>query len=419
VRFYLVLGAILAIGVFCFRSCSEKLTGGKEKKPAVEKVEKVPQPAEQGTMAKLLPASLTEAPEVAGPPRPAGFPGPSALPYSRALGFVTESYVFRNRVVPSASAFASSRGNSSSALSVTVDAPANAIVISGPLDAVRSLKVAARELDLESGEAYCDAWMLFVRGDKVKSFEASLEYSGGGFFGEAGGKFSSDGFGVALPLGTLRANLEIMRSNGILEVVDRPQLRLSSGHKAEVSTGEEVPFPTTVIRDGIATTSIEFKRVGLLFAVEPLFLGGGRVRMDVSAENGLLGATRRIGDVEVPSITRQSVRAAATLGYDDAMIIGGLETVRRERRFGLFGEKNTESAGRLYVAIMLRSGYPKASPVIGPAEDFDLLPPLENGSPGEYGDRLFPDGIPTVGGVLPPLGWEQEERRFLKGRSGK
>lgn len=417
-RFWLTLGVIVLIGFFCFRSCAAKFIPDK-KEPGKQTAQKA-----VSTAGPPSPAG-----SAAGPPSPAAAPVEESMRVSGAVEpdysrrytspVVSEVYVFRNRLVPAATNFITQGGVGNSAAVVTVDEPSNSILIRGPIDAVRSLKIAAKELDLESGEAYCDAWMLFVRGDKVRNFEASLEYSGGGFLGDAGGSYSTDGFGVSVPLGTLRAKLQIMASNGLLEVVDRPQLRLSSGHRAEVSTGEEVPFPTTVIRDGVAFTSIEFKRVGLLFAVEPLFLAGGRVRMDVTAENGLLGATRKVGDVEVPSITRQSVKAAATLGYDDAMIIGGLETVRREKRFGLFGQKETAQSGRLYVALMLRSGYPRAKPVIGPAEDFPLLPPVENGDPGEYGDRLFPDGISTIGGVLPEYGWENQERDFLKTRRTK
>jgi hypothetical protein len=426
-RFWLVLGVIGLILFFCFRSCQAKFMPSKDKKPASEKVENPAKGAPAPSGGPV--ASLGGLVSLSGPPVPAegqqidsggNLPVDGSRPYrgdygSRYTGpIVTEVYVFRNRVVPPVGSFGQGGGSGGSSATVSVDEPSNAIVIRGSLDAVRSLKTAARELDLVSGEAYCDAWMLFVRGDRVRDFEASLEYSGGGFGGEIGGSISSDGFGVAVPLGTLRAKLQILASNGLLEVVDRPQLRLSSGHRSEVATGEEVPFPTTVIRDGIATTSIEFKRVGLLFAVEPLFLGGGMVRMDVTAENGLLGATRKVGDVEVPSITRQAVKSAATLTADTAMVIGGLETVRREKRFGLFGEKESMQSGRLYVAIMLSSGYPKAKPVIGPAGDFPLLPPGENGDPGIYDERLFPDGLPTMGGVLPDLGAAIEERRFIE-----
>lgn len=416
-RFWLILAAIGCILFFCFRSCQQRfLPDDKDKKQPAEKA-KVQEPAARPMLALTPPPSDVLPPPVDGVRQApvAEIPVYRAGDYaSRYAGpVVTEVYVFRNRLVPPSSTFGQAGGQGTAA-TVSIDEPANAILIRGPLDAVRSLKEAAREMDLVSGEAYVDAWMLFVRGDKVRDFEASLEYSQGGFLGDIGGSVSSEGFGVSVPVGNLRAKLKILASNGLLEVVDRPQLRLSSGHRSEVATGEEVPFPTTVIRDGIATTSIEFKRVGLLFAVEPLFLGNGAVRMDVTAENGLLGATRRVGEVEVPSITRQSVKSAATLTPDSAMVIGGLETVRREKRFGLFGDKETMQTGRLYVAIMLSSGYPKAKPVIGPAEDFPLLPPGENGSPGTFDDPLFPDGFPTLGGVLPPLSPEMEERVFIE-----
>jgi len=288
---------------------------------------------------------------------------------------------------------------------MVVDELANAVLLRGPVESVATLKGAIEQLDVEALEAFCDAWILFVRGERVRDFEAALEYGGGGF----GGALSSDGFGVSVPLGVLRGRLDILASNGVLEVVDRPQLRLSSGYKAEVSTGDEIPFPSTVVSNGIAQTSITFKRVGLSFGVKPLFLDGHRVRLEVDAENGLVGATQKIGEIEVPSISKQSVSAAATLGFDEAMVIGGLESVRREKRFGLLGQSERQYAGRLYVAIMLRSGYPKARPVIGPAPGLGIEVPGVVGSPGRFGESLLPprgwfdspDGKPTVGLPLP------------------
>jgi hypothetical protein len=290
----------------------------------------------------------------------------------------------------------------------SVDTVANAVVVRGPAAVVGDYVRAFESLDVEALEAFADAWMLFVRGDRVRDFEAALEWGLSSQSGSA--SISADGFGVSVPLGALRGRLEWLASNGIVEVVDRPQLRLSSGHKAEVSTGEEVPFPTTTLGvGGVAQTSIAFKRVGLTFAVRSLFLDAHRVRLEVEAENGLLGATRKIGDVEVPSISRQSVTAAATLGFDEAMVIGGLESVRRERRFGLLGSKEVEQTGRLYVAIMLRSGYPKARPVIGPGPGLGIDVPGAGGSPGRFGESLlpprgwadFPDGIAPAGLPLP------------------
>jgi hypothetical protein len=93
-----------------------------------------------------------------------------------------------------------------------VDELANAVLLRGPVESVATLKGAIEQLDVEALEAFCDAWILFVRGERVRDFEAALEYGGGGF----GGSLSSDGFGVSVPLGVLRGRLDILASNGVL-----------------------------------------------------------------------------------------------------------------------------------------------------------------------------------------------------------
>jgi len=352
------------------------------------------------------------------PPAVAPVVAPPSVPVSSPLSnqpeivpLVSAVCVFKHRPVPKRDqlqALLSSGGGRSAEVTTAliVDEAANAVLMRGPAESVSTLKGAIEQLDVEALEAFCDAWILFVRGDRVRDFEAAFEYGSGTSFGAS---LSSDGFGVSVPLGLLRGRLDVLASNGVLEVVDRPQLRLSSGSKAEVSTGDEIPFPSTVVSNGIAQTSITFKRVGLSFGVKPLFLDGHRVRLDVDAENGLVGATQKIGDIEVPSISKQAVTATATLGFDEAMVIGGLESVRREKRFGLLGQKERQQAGRLYVAIMLRSGYPKARPVIGPGPGLGIDVPGVTGGPGKFDDQVLPfkgwvdspDGKPTVGLPLP------------------
>jgi len=401
-KFVLILAAILGIGYYAAQRYGDRL-GLIHKDPPAHSLNASPTAAPSApvlALAQQVPSIPGASSSSVAPSAPASSPPVSAV------------VQFRHRPVPPAAQLAplvsSGGANGSFTTSIVVDPVANCVLIRGAAEAVEALQGAIQALDVEAMEAFCDAWMLFVRGDRVRDFEAAFEW--GPDLPSGSASYSADGFGVSVPLGACRARLQWLASNGIVEVVDRPQLRLSSGHKSEVSTGDEVPFPTTTIgAAGVAQTSITFKRVGLNFSVLPLFLGGSRVRLEVEAENGLLGGTQRIGDVEVPQISRQSVTGAATLGFDEAMVIGGLESVRRERRFGLLGTKEHEQAGRLYVAIMLRSGYPRAKPVIGPDKGLGIEVPGVTGEPGRFGESLlpprgwsdFPDGVAPVGSPLP------------------
>ena len=365
-RFWLTLLAVVGIGIWCLRSCAGKLLGGKSgEKPGVV-----------AAAAPVSGVSSVPAPVVGG--APVGKPVESLCVYR-----------FRNRQVPAGAVFAAAittagGGPDVSPAAISVDPASNAVIIKAAgLDAASIYNVCVA-LDVESSECYCDSWMVFVEGSNVENFEMEIGYN------PASGvalSASSEGFGVAMPAGAFELKFSMLKSNGLLEVLDRPQIRLCSGEVAEVLTGQDVPVPTVTFQNGISTTGIEFKRVGLSFSVEPLFLPQNRVRLSCKAENGLLGAMVKVGAAEVPTISRQSVKGTATLGFDEAILLGGLETVRKEKRFGLLGEKEQVRTGRLYVGLVLRSGVPRAWPV-----------PAGNVDPRAGSDRS----------LLPPKGWGLE-----------
>lgn len=361
-RFWITIFALVAIAFLCLRSCGTKLLGGGK-------------PLEKPLLSVTSPGKSSES--------------SAETTDSETVKMAAFFYRFENRSVPDSALLQPlfSSDKSASAGSVVSDKASNTVLGRCPELDLPGVLSSLKSLDLLGDECYCDAWMFFVSGDKLQDFEASFSYREGieplGMLSA-----SNSGFGVVVPAGALSMKFDFLKSSGLLEVLDRPQLRLSSGETAEVSTGEDVPFPVITLQaSGQSTTGIEWKRVGLTFKVTPLFLPQNRVRLAVAAENGLVGALQKIGDAEVPSISRQNVSASATLGFDDAIILGGLESVRKERRFGLLGESEKRRVGRLYVALVLRSGYPRAIvPKVGEPGEFDV--------PGPFDDSL-----------LPPKGW--------------
>ncbi|MEK7950402.1 type II secretion system protein GspD [Luteolibacter soli] len=311
---------------------------------------------------------------------------------------------FHNRVVPSAEVIGRGGEGQQAPVTWTVDTASNSILVRGEAKGVADMVAALRQLDIGGDECFVDGTMMFVRGDRVKDFEATIAYREGASLVPSA-TLSPGGFGVVLPWDAFNVSLSWLSENGYLQIIDKPQVRLASGEMSEVSTGSEVAVPTTTFTDAVSRTSIEFRRVGLTFKVRPLFLDAGRVRLDVEAENGVLGSPQKVGDYEVPTITSQRVKSVATMTFDDGLMIGGLETVRRSQRFGLLGKSETVEAGRLYLLLVLRSGQPKAVPV-DPA--------------GFWSDWDSPATLPAVddlpGSVLPPMNWRNEERSFLRSR---
>lgn len=317
-------------------------------------------------------------------------------------------YTFNSRLVPDLSDLdKGTKGDSG--VSFVIDRPSNSVLVRGFPEAVAGLRSALVQLDKPSEEAFLDASLFFVQSDKVRDFEAGISFVEG-FTPTGRFNLSPDGFGVVLPWERVRLSLSWASSNGVLEVLERPQIRIASGVESSVSTGQDVAVPTTTFRDNVTSTSIEFRRVGLDFKVLPLFLENNRVKLNIQAENGVLGPSQKIDNIEVPSIAIQSVQTVATLGFGDGLVVGGLETFRRRETFGLLGKSEELKRGRLYVVLKLSSGHPRAIPV-EPAswEVMDQRPTLP--------------GCPDLpGSILPPLhqvpGWQEQEDEFIRRKMG-
>lgn len=398
-RFFLILAALIALGVFGFQKCSARFIPdkGKGEKTSAEG-------GGGGMMSSLLPSKAKDSGDDEDAP-------PMVLVYE-----------FKNRPVPDFEAL--SRSSKGGEVGLFVDKLTNTVMFRGSETEVVRMFMAMPELDKLGDEGFVDASLLFVRGDRVRDFEMGLKYRDGL---EVTGSISLSpgGFGVVLPAGAVSFTLDYLAENGTLEVLDRPQVRIASGETSVVSTGEDVPVPVTTFDNGLARSSIEFRKVGLMFSVQPFFLADGRARLSIAAENGLVGESRRVGEAEVPQISTQKVSSVVTLGTDEGILVGGLETIRRSRRFGLFGDKETAETGRLYLCLVLRSGMPKAIPLDAAgravSEQWRIAPTLpppakvKRGFLGLFGR----DDPPEDGMVLPPKDWEREERDFIRAKAAK
>lgn len=398
-KFWIMLAACIGIGVWAMKSCGD----GKG-----SMLSSISSPGD--ALAGAVPGVKSDDQDAA----------PGEKPKEKIDPYVTLTYLFKNRPAPDFSSAGRVSVNGEPGIDIYVDKVSNVVVVKGPSSSAASVILSMQELDRTPAEAFVDATLIFVRGDRVRDFELGVSYGPSGAFS---GEINPGGFGVVLPAGRVALSLDWLAENGTLEIIDKPRIRIASGEVSEVVTVEEVPVPVSVYDNGLSRSSIEFKRVGLTFKVEPFFLAADRCRLKISAENGLVGEARNIGGIEIPSINNQRIATVATLGSDDGILVGGLETVRRSTRFGLLGERSSAEAGRLYLCVVLRSGVPKAIDVAKlPPEGFLDVPGVPS---ARRVRRSFWDVITgrrssdLDDGVLPPRSWESDERDFIRSKASK
>lgn len=68
---------------------------------------------------------------------------------------------------------------------------------------------------------------------------------------------------------SLQATLNLMKQEGLVEILQEPVLTVLSGQAAEVVVGQEFPIITTTVNDGVFTQTVEYRPVGVILRINP------------------------------------------------------------------------------------------------------------------------------------------------------
>lgn len=287
------------------------------------------------------------------------------------------------------------------------------VAMRGDEQGVSALRGALEALDLVPGSCCVQAWTVYVDRNAEKGFDlvAALGAVTGG---NTVLELAPGGLTLDVSVDRVAAALRVIADGGVVEVVQNPYVRLVDGQAAKVESIQEVPVPQIVVSQGVSQQSIDFRKVGLQLDVMPAFFAQDRLRLTVVQTNGVVGSKVKVGDAEVPIIQSQTVSSVAEMQVGQTLVLGGVRTVRKTTERGLFGKKDQQSEGALYVVISTYTDEPKAVPVDRPS--------LE--APGGFAP--VPLSVPAEdpagwikGELLPPKDWRGEEREFIRSRASK
>ncbi|MCH7923245.1 MAG: type II secretion system secretin GspD [Nitrospinae bacterium] len=123
------------------------------------------------------------------------------------------------------------------------------------------------------------------------------------------------------------ATLDMLASEGNLNVVSSPSILTSENKEAEINVVTEVPIPRTTVdpNSDTTTTTFEFKEVGVKLKITPKINENGYVTLDIEEELSEIGEVfiAEDGDREFSFLTR-SAKTSVVIKDNQTLIIGGL-----------------------------------------------------------------------------------------------
>jgi type II secretion system protein D len=112
------------------------------------------------------------------------------------------------------------------------------------------------------------------------------------------------------------------------KVLSRPVVYTQNGKRAEITSGQEVPYPNSSVTDTTNPNSIrstvDFKEVVLKLEVLPTINEDNEVTLDIVQVNDRIVGSQLVDQNEIPIIGKQELNTTVSVGNRSTIILGGL-----------------------------------------------------------------------------------------------
>ncbi len=398
-RLILILLAVVGLGFAIWKGAVFKASGSV----MGSGISKLTAPG-PGSLASSI-ANSTNLPTAPTGTKDSPFKGVVGKDGKDPLEIFSRTYKFRFREPPVVGdlAVASTLG-----CSVSADTVSGIVLVAGKLSSVDIVCRYLESIDVCPGSCSVQSWAVYVDKSAQKGFDLVAAL---GDVLKTGDSLTIGSRGLTLDVGgdAISVALNAICDGTVVEVVQRPHVQLRHGLLSTVESIQEIPVPNTAVSQGIAQTSVEYRKVGLQLGVTPYFLANNRLRLAITQTNGLLGRNVRIGENEVPIIESQTVTSSVEMSVGQTVVLGGVSTLRERTVKGLLRSSKEITEGSLYVIVSTCYDAPKAIPVS------DVLIPLSAHSPPLIPHRESPDEW-IDDQLLPKKGWELQERELIRSK---
>ena len=187
---------------------------------------------------------------------------------------------------------------------------------------------------------------------------------------------------------SVNAVLKALETTNRFRVITRPSVFTKNNKKATITSGEEVPVPTSSLTsfnggtngaNPSSSTQIQFKPIQLKLEVVPLINKDGEVSMEIVQNISERSGSTRIDNNDIPNISQRAIKTNVSVPNNSTLVLGGIIKESNSNDSGginklhnipligpLFGKK-TKNKTRTELVVMIR-------PVVteGPLEDIKL-----------------------------------------------
>lgn len=136
---------------------------------------------------------------------------------------------------------------------------------------------------------------------------------------------------MATPTGEVRAVLNLLASDGLVNILSSPSVMVLDNHMARIQVGNQIPIATqqqssvvgATINSGVSGlySTIQYKDTGVMLSVQPRVSQGGLVTMEIEQEISDVGANTTLGS---PNISTRKIQSTVAVKNDQAIVLGGL-----------------------------------------------------------------------------------------------
>lgn len=141
----------------------------------------------------------------------------------------------------------------------------------------------------------------------------------------------------------LNAQLQLLETRGVVDVLSSPKMMVRNGGTASVVTRTDLPFPQAQISNSgqNITANIVFKPVGITLNIRPVIAGTQTVVLQIFASVSAVTSFAATDPVATPIISSREVLTSVHLEDGRTTVIGGLvsrSTLTNETKFPILGD---------------------------------------------------------------------------------
>ena len=227
-------------------------------------------------------------------------------------------------------------------VTITPDKASNSLVIMASPNDYNNLIQVIKKLDRRSKQVFVQVLIAEVTLDKSRELGLQTGVIGGavlnqyltiaGLYDPLGtltdiGKVLAAGGTLTPSLTASPANvtavLKALDKNGLVNILSTPNILTSDNKEAEINVGENVPFQgSNTIANGLSTTSVERKDIGINLKIKPQISEGDYIRMDINQE---ISAVKNDKGQAVDLVTtKRSAKTSIVVKDKETVVIGGL-----------------------------------------------------------------------------------------------